>query len=85
MRLLKCKQCGSGEFYRADGFMVCKFCNAHYAIEKGDLGVKESTIELNSDIEELLKKCRKDPKNARRYANLILDIDPDNGEAPKYL
>ena len=42
-------------------------------------------ISLDSDIERLLKKCKEDPKNARKYANLILDIDPDNTEAYKYL
>ena len=85
MKLIQCKQCGSGEFYRNNGYMICKFCNARYAIEQLDLGIKKSTIALNSDIEALLKKCKLDPKNARKYANLILDIDPDNDEALKYL
>ncbi len=85
MKLIQCEQCGGGEFYRDNGFMVCKYCNARYAIERGDLGVQESTISLNSDIDTLLKKCKQDKKNARRYANLILDIDPDNKEALKYL
>ena len=85
MKLIQCKQCGSGEFYRNNGYMICKFCNAQYAIEQLDLGIKKSTIALNSDIEALLKKCKLDPKNARKYANLILDIDPDNDEALKYL
>ena len=85
MKLIQCRQCGSGEFYRENGYMVCKFCNARYSIEKGDLGIKESVIALDSDIEALLKKCRQDPKNAKKYANLILDIDPDNNEALKYL
>ena len=85
MKLIQCKQCGSGEFFRDNGYMVCKFCNSRYAIEQGDLGIKESTIALNSDIEELLKKCKKDPRNARKYANLILDIDPENDEALQYL
>ncbi|MBR3581403.1 MAG: TFIIB-type zinc finger domain-containing protein [Lachnospiraceae bacterium] len=85
MKLINCKQCNGGEFYRDNGYMVCKYCNARYAIEKEDLGIKESTIALNSDIAALLKKCRQEPKNARKYANLILDIDPDNDEALKYL
>lgn len=46
---------------------------------------KFSQISINSDVENLLQKCRIDRKNARKYANLILDIDPDNEEARKYL
>lgn len=84
MRLMQCKQCG-GELYRDDAFMVCKFCGARYAIEKEDLGIKESNISVKSDVKDLLEKCKKDPKNARKYANLVLDIDPDNEEALKYL
>ena len=44
-----------------------------------------SSIALEEDIAVLLKKCREDPKNARKYANLVLDIDPGNAEAKKYL
>lgn len=85
MKLIRCTQCGSNELYRDGGYMVCKYCNSRFAIEKDDIGVKESNIALGSDIEALLKKCRIDPRNAKRYANLILDIDPDNDEALKYL
>ena len=42
-------------------------------------------ISLQSDIELLLDKCRRDPRNARKYANLILDIDPGNKDALQYL
>ena len=85
MKLIRCIQCGSNELARDGGYMVCKYCNSRYAIEKDDIGIKESSIALGSDIEALLKKCRKDPRNARKYANLILDIDPDNDEALRYL
>ena len=44
-----------------------------------------SPIALDDDIARLLKKCESDPRNARKYANLILDIDPDNEEALKYI
>lgn len=85
MKIIKCTQCGGNDFIRDNGYMVCKFCNTHYAIEVGDLGIKQSSISLDSDIDILLKKCKSDPKNARKYANLVLDIDPDNEEAKKYL
>ena len=44
-----------------------------------------SPIALDDDIARLLKKCQTDPSNAQKYANLVLDIDPDNEEALKYL
>ena len=30
-------------------------------------------------------KCKEDPVNAKKYANLVLDIDPHNVEALKYV
>ena len=85
MKLIKCAQCAGSDFYQEGNFMVCRFCNAKYALEKDDIKARQSTIALNSDIEALLQKCRMDPKRARKYANLILDIDPTNKEAHKYL
>ena len=78
MKLMQCKQCGGTDFHRENGNAICDYCGAKYAIE-------ESMIGLTSDIQNLLEKCRQDPKNARKYANLILDIDPDNQEALEYL
>ncbi len=39
MKLINCTQCGAGEFKRENGYMICKYCGAKYAIEKGDLGI----------------------------------------------
>ena len=58
------------------------FADAHHAVLSYS-GV-QSTIALDDDVKRLLEKCKTDPKNARRYANLILDIDPDNEEALNY-
>lgn len=85
MKLINCTQCGAGDFTRENGYMICKYCGAKYAVEKEDLGIRQSTISLDSDVEALLEKCRNDRRNAGKYANLILDIDPDNEEALKYL
>jgi uncharacterized Zn ribbon protein len=84
MKLIQCKQCGGEELYRDGDFMVCKYCGTRFVIEKSDY-TKQSRITVNSDVEELLNKCKSDPKNARKYANLVLDLDPDNEEALKYL
>ena len=40
-------------------------------------------ISLDSDIERLLQKCKTDPKNKKKYINLILDLDPDNTDVYK--
>ena len=44
-----------------------------------------SGISLDDDISRLLSKCKEDPVNAKKYANLVLDIDPHNVEALKYV
>ena len=44
-----------------------------------------SGISLDDDISRLLSKCKEDPLNAKKYANLVLDIDPHNVEALKYV
>ncbi len=47
--------------------------------------MKTSYIALDDDVQMLLIKCHNDPTQANKYANLILDIDPNNKEAIKYL
>ena len=85
MKQIKCTQCGANELYLENGIMVCKYCNARFILKSEDIGINTADISIKSDVEELLKKCRLYPRNARRYAKLILDIDPDNDEALKYL
>jgi hypothetical protein len=81
-------------------YMVCPYCDSRFAITKEDRsrglfgsshhatlshsGV-DSSIALDDDVVRLLEKCRTEPWNARKYANLVLDIDPHNREALKYL
>ena len=89
MNILSCKKCGSNDFKVESGFRVCQYCNTKYeylesgkqTFIQGERIAKSSGISLDSDILQLLEKCKKDPGNARRYVNLILDIDPDNDEA----
>ena len=44
-----------------------------------------SQLCMYADIQALLEKCKSDPNNRRRYASLILDIDPTNQQANQYL
>lgn len=85
MKLVVCEKCGSNSFKEQDGYKICTFCHSKYIINKDDLPIKSSNISIDSDIDVLLQKCKNDPANARKYANLILDIDSSNEEAQKYL
>ena len=82
MRAIICTACGSREFIEQNGTRICRYCGTVYKVLKN---VQKTSIALNDDISRLLQKCKNDPKNAKRYANLILDIDPLNKEAHKYL
>ncbi len=85
MKELVCSHCGASDWQTIDGFKVCSYCGTNYQLEKEDIPMKNSTISLEDDVANLLKKCRNEPHNAKKYANLILDIDPANTEALKYL
>ena len=100
MKELVCKSCGATGLQIRGSYAICDYCDSKFLLTADDFGIystlkRHSTlnqcngssigISLGSDIEVLLQKCRLNPKNARKYANLILDIDPDNEEALKYL
>ena len=101
MEALICKNCGSNALVRKNDYMVCPYCDSRFAITREERssglfgsnghhatlshsGVN-SSITLDDDVVRLLEKCRSNPRKARKYANLILDIDPTNEEALKYL
>lgn len=85
MKQQYCPNCGSDSFIYKDGAKYCKYCNSRFEITEAEKPKKASEISLQSDIEILLEKCKADPSRARKYAGLILDIDPTNREAKRYL
>lgn len=85
MKQISCPNCGADIFIYKDGFKVCEYCNSKYEFERENTFKKKSEISLQSDIDILLQKCKDDYQHAQRYAGLILDIDPTNCEAKKYL
>jgi hypothetical protein len=85
MKLVKCSRCGSKELFEEEGYVVCAYCQSRFSPQEGELPQRTSVIGVLSDIEVLLQKCKDDPVNRRRYASLILDIDPTNHEAMNYL
>lgn len=98
MEALICKHCGATGLRREKGYWFCEYCESKFLFTKEEentyssafsfntvQSVTSSQIALSEDVERLLQKCKTDRKNARKYANLILDIDPDNTEALQYL
>ena len=85
MKLTKCTACGSIDMLKEDGFFVCAYCRLQFIAPETKSIKSDSNISVHSDIQSLLEKCRRDPLNSRRIANLILDLDPTNTEARMYL
>ena len=87
MKKIACNQCGANELREENGYFICKYCGTMFSIGETDLPVGKSVmgIGLRKDVQNLLEKCVTDPKNAKKYANLALDIDPGNKEALRFL
>jgi len=85
MKLIACTRCGSKELSEQDGYVVCAYCRSRFVPQADDLRQEESVIGVYSDIQRLLQKCQDDPANSRRYAGLVLDLDPTNQTARQYL
>lgn len=85
MKEFACRSCGSNDLYEENGYFVCRYCGAKYLKNDDDKPVKESVIDLNSDVEKLLRRCREEPDRAKKCAERILEIDPSNEEAKKIL
>lgn len=85
MKLVQCSRCGSKDLFEESGLVVCSYCQSRFVPQVDDLPPAQTVIGLSSDIQALLQKCRDDPENSQRYANLILDLDPTNMHARRYL
>lgn len=85
MKLVECPSCGSKELSEENGNIVCVYCRSKYSPQAESFSPTATVIEIATDIQSLLQKCREDPMNRRRFANLVLDIDPSNQEAKQYL
>ncbi len=84
MKRLLCEACGANNLSSENGYIICNYCGSRYLMKEESIKTT-SEISIGDDVAKLLAKCKSDSKNARKYANLILDIDPLNNEAKKYL
>lgn len=85
MKELQCNRCGASDWDYFNGYRACKYCGTKYQITSEVRKPYESLIALDSDVQRLLQKCEQEPWNAKKYANLILDIDPTNTDVLKYV
>lgn len=81
MKAYVCPNCRSSSFLIEGKKRTCEFCGSEFY----DDTPSETNIDLQGDIAKLLDKCKKEPWHASLYAGLVLDIDPFNEEAWKYL
>ena len=85
MRAFICEGCGSNDFREENGYRICNHCGTKHIITAEDQRITQSTIELQDDVARLLAKCRTEPERAKKYAQRILEIDPNNEEAARIL
>lgn len=85
MKAIICEHCGGDEFIEKDGYRICRYCKSKFIPSKDEIRNAGATIALNEDVQRLLRKCKTDPKKAIKYANLILEIEPNNKEAKAIL
>lgn len=81
MKAIRCEHCGGDVIIEKDGVRICGYCKSRFVIPKEEKKTQSAEIDLNEDVARLLEKCKKEPFRAKRYATLILEIDPTNAEA----
>lgn len=85
MKLVNCAKCGSNDLFEESLYVVCSYCRTKFTPTPTDVTAPKSVISVYDDIQVLLARCQNEPHNRKRLAALILDIDPSNIDALKYL
>ena len=81
MKAFICQNCGSNDFHEEQGYRICNHCGTKHVITAEDQRILPSNIDLQEDVARLLEKCKAEPERAKKYAQRILEIDPNNKEA----
>ena len=85
MKVFVCESCGSNDFHEEDGYRICNYCGTKHIITAEDQRIMQANIELQNDIDRLLEKCKAEPNRAKKYAQRILEMDPNNPDAIRIL
>ncbi|MBR5616532.1 MAG: TFIIB-type zinc finger domain-containing protein [Clostridia bacterium] len=98
MKRLACEMCGSTDFEKQEGFLVCQSCGLKYSVEEARKIMVEGTVEVQGtvkvDSSEELKNLYQAARNAReasddataiRHYESISAKDPNSWEALFYL
>jgi hypothetical protein len=80
-----CTQCGSNSLTDMNGLWQCDFCRTTFKSNREEFLEAKTRVSVGDDIKRLLEMCESDPANRVRYAHLVLDIDPSNQKAIRYL
>lgn len=85
MKRFECSACGANDLYEENGYAICKYCGTKFKKTREDGFIEDSSIELDNDVKRLIEKIEKEPQNAKKYAQLILTLDPHNDYAARIL
>ncbi len=94
MKRLTCEVCGSTDIMKENGIFVCQACGCKYSLEEARKMMIEGTVEVTGtvrvnhadDIKNYLALAEKynddcNCKEALRYCDKVLELDPDNWKA----
>ena len=85
MKVFICESCGSNDFHEEDGYRICNYCGTKHIITAENQRIVYTDIDLQKDIEQLLEKCKTEPDRSKKYAQRILEMDPNNSDAIRIL
>lgn len=85
MTEIVCRSCGSNDLTEIDGFMICNYCGTRHVMSKDEKGQKQVVIDWSDDVSRLIQKSKDEPERAKKYAERILEMDPNNEYAKKLL
>jgi len=91
MQKLTCEMCGSNDIIKENGLYVCQHCGIKYTPEEAKPLFISGTVKIDNtqEIENLYQLARRsideeDYKNAKKYYEKILMIQPDKWEPVYY-
>lgn len=83
MKVIKCELCGSTEVTKIDGLYQCNHCKTKYTAQEAAKLLQDVKIDRSNELENYIVLARRakeedNAKNAEKYYELALHIDPSN-------